>query len=902
MPLRMKLVSLCRTIFGKSRLDRDLRDELDTYVDELTARKIGAGQDPAAARREALVETGGIAQVTERVREARIGAGVGQVLQDVRIAVRMLRRSPSFTAVVVVTLALGIGANTAIFSVVDGVLLRPAPFRDLDRLAVVWETDRNSGTTREPASVPDYLDFKGRTTRFEALAALAAGEVNLTLAAGDPVRLAAMSITAEFFPMVGIAPVRGRTFNAREGERGGPDVALISESLWTRAFERDPAAVGRTLRLDERPHTIIGILPDAADFGALQMLEAATYSRGFADRDARARVDVWVPLRPDPESSPRDTHPIFMLGRLARDATLVAARRETAAIAEDLERAFPSNAGRGVFVELLGQVVYGPVRPALFVLLGAVGLVLLVAAVNVANLLLARGAARLREAAVRSALGASGGRLARQFLAEGLVLTLAAASVGVALAFAGLKALLAIAPAGVPRLSLVTLDLRVLSATVGLSLVVGVVFGLVPTIQARRVDLHTTLNGEGGLQTSRGHARSRLRALLVVGEIALAVMLVVGAGLLLRSFWEVWRVNPGFQVEHTVKAEYQLPRSRYPVDFAVFPDFKEMHAFTAAVLRRVGRLPGAVSAAIAGNHPLDPGFTNSFAVVGREAEAKTWPEISVRRVTPGYFRTVGLALVRGRLLEEGDATKAPPVLLVNDTAARRFFSGANPLGGKISLWGAQRTIVGVVADERIHGLTKTPPPSVYLPLSQAPSVNGAGVVLVRATGDPAALASSVRAVVREVDPALAVFGLEPLAETLSRSVSTRRFTMLLVGLFAALALGLAAIGVHGVLSYAVALRRREIGVRIALGAAPWRVVRLVLWEGMVLALIGLGVGLAGASALTRLLTTLLYGVSPTDPATFAAISLFLLLVALLASCIPAWRAARIDPVAALKAE
>ncbi|RPJ81006.1 MAG: FtsX-like permease family protein, partial [Acidobacteria bacterium] len=538
----------------------------------------------------------------------------------------------------------------------------------------------------------------------------------------------------------------------------------------------------------------------------------------------------------------------------------------------------------------------------LLVLLGAVGLVLLVASVNVANLLLARGAVRRREAAIRTALGASGGRLCRQFLIEGLVLMLIAAVVGCVLAFAGLKGLVAIAPADVPRLSLVGVDLRVLGVTLALSVSVGLVFGLVPTLQARRLDLQSSLKGDGGAQASPAPGRLRLRGLLVAGEVALAVMLVLAAGLLLRSFWELWRVDPGFRVAHTIKAEYQLPRTRYPVDFALFPDFREMHAFTAALLRAAAAQPGVESVAVAGNHPLDPGFTNSFVVIGREAEARGWPEISVRRVTPGYFRTVGLPLVRGRLLAEADSTRAEPVLLVNETAAARFFPGSDPVGARIGFWGAARTVVGVVGNERIHGLTEAPPPCVYVPLSQAPSFNGAGVLLLRTRGDAAAAASSLRTAVREADPSLAVFGIEPLTETLSRSVSTRRFTMLLIGLFALVALALAAVGIHGVLSYAVALRTREIGVRLALGAGAGRLVRQVVREGMVLAVSGLALGLAGALALTRVLATILFGVSPTDPFTFATVSLFLVLVALAACAVPAWRAARIDPVVALRAE
>jgi putative ABC transport system permease protein len=849
-----------------------------------------------------IVQEGRIVAARTRVREARRGARLDQVLQDVGVGVRMLRRAPAFASVAIFTLALGVGANTAIFSVVYGVLIRPAPFTDLSRLAMVWETDRRSGTTREPASVPDYLDFHARATRFEKLAALGAGEMNLTPAEGDSVRLVALKVTHQLLPMVGITPIVGRTFSEQEDVRRGPNIVLISESLWERVLDRDPAIVGRTVRLDEKPYTVIGIVPDEADFGVLQVLSAAAYSRGFADRGEHTRVDLWMPLQPDPESLPRETHPIFVLGRLASGASRDSAQKEMAGIAADLEYRYPVNEGRGVFIEPLAEVVFGPVRPALYVLLGAVGLVLLVASVNVANLLLARGSGRLREVAIRTALGASAGRLARQFLVESLILTLGAAAAGVGLAFAGLKGLLAIAPAGVPRLSLVSIDIRVLGATLGVSLVVGVAFGMLPTLQARRADVQAALRRGNGMRLSVGHGRSRLRPALVIAELALAVVLVVGAGLLLKSFWQLRQVDPGFHAAGVLKAEYQLPPGRYPADFAVWPNFKEMHAFTLALLRRVGALPGVESVAVAGNHPLDPGFTNSFEVVGREAEAKTWPEISIRRVTPGYFRTVGLSLVRGRLLQDSDATSAPAVLLLNQAAARLFFSGREPLGAQIRFWGAARTIVGVVANERFHGLAAASPPGLYVPLAQAPSASGAGVLLVRANRDPILLTSPIRAAVRELDPGLAIFGIEPLEETLSRSLSERRFTVLLLGLFAALALVLAAVGMHGVLSYTVAQRTREIGVRVALGARPWRVVRLVLVEGLALAAAGLAIGLAGALALTRLLASLLYGTTPTDPMTFVGVTLFLAVVALAATYIPARRATRVDPVVALRTE
>jgi putative ABC transport system permease protein len=816
---------------------------------------------------------------------------------DFRLAARALGRSPAFTIVALLTLAIGVGANTAIFSVIDTVLLRAAPIRDIDNVAVIWETDRNSGTTREPGSLPDYVDYKERARQVEQMAAFMGSEVNFAPPQGEPVRLQALEATHDLLPLLGISPIAGRGFDARETTPGGPRVVVIGEAFWTRALGRDPAALGRTLTLNDAPHTIVGIMPHSAEFGAFQILSAADYSRSFADRGARAGVDIWLPFQESAQSMPRSTHPIIMVGRLRGD--IASAQAELASISADLERAYRENAARGIFVEPLSAVVFGPVRPALLVLLAAVGLVLLVACVNVANLLLVRGSARRREVAVRLALGAGMAKLARHFIAEGVLLALLAAVLGAGVAVLALRGLVSLAPADVPRIADASVDLRVLAIMLTVSLVAGTVFGLVPLLQAFRFDLQGTLKA-GGHGGSGGRERGRLRSALVVAESALAVMLVIGAALLIRSFWRLQQVDPGFTAAGTLKGEYQLPASRYPVDFSKWPHFNEIHAFADGLLRRAASLPGVEAAAIAGHHPLDPGFTNSFVIVGREAEARTQPEISLRRVSASYFRTVSLPLLRGRLLAESDTTDSQPVVVINDAAAQRFFASQDPLGKQIAFWGARRTIVGVVANERFHGLTQAPPIAAYAPHTQAPSVNG--VVLLRTSGDPAALAGSLRGAVREQDSALAVFAVEPLTETVSRSVSERRFTMLVLGLLAAVALLLAAIGIHGVLSYAVEQRRREIGIRMALGAQPSRVLRQVVGEGVGLAAAGAAIGLAGAWLLTRAMNALLFGVTATDPLTFAIVPAVLASVALVASYVPARRAMRLDPVRALRAE
>jgi putative ABC transport system permease protein len=820
--------------------------------------------------------------------------------QDVRYAWRLLRKQPAFTAAAVLTLTLGIGATTAIFSVVDGVLLRPVPFADHEQLMMMWETDRRTGTTREPSSVPDFIDFRERSRAFRTLAAFTATEATLTPTQGDPARLAALMTSSAFLPMLGLQPILGRTFTADE-DRGGARTVIISEGLWDRLFQRSPDVIGRELRIDEQPRVIVGVMPSAADVGTLQVLRLSAYGRGFADRDVRSRVDLWLPLPDGANELPRDTHPILVAGRLAPGATRLQAQQEMETITADLERTYPgSNTARGAFVEPLDDVIFGKARPTLMALLAAVLLVLLIACVNVANLLLARGTSRSREVAVRAALGAGTGRLTRQFAVETLLLSLLGAVAGVALAYVAVREFLAFAPPDLPRLDGVAVNLRVMGAGLLLATGVGLAFGLVPVLQARRVDVQTALRAEESRSATAGRERGTLRSALVVAEVALAVVLVAGAGLLVKSIWRLQQVDAGFDAHNVLKAEFQLPRERYGISFQNWPNFVEVQRFNRALLERLRATPGVESVGLAGQHPLDAGFTNSFVIVGREAEARDWPEISVRSVAPTYFPTVKLGLLSGRLFTDGDDAAAPAVALINKAAADRFFEGRDPVGHRISFWGIPRTIVGVVADERIHGLTSAPPIAVYAPLPQTPAVTGNEVVLVRARTAPAELVNVVRAAIREIDPALAVYGVEPLEHTMAESIGQRRFSMAVLATFAVLALALAAVGIHGVLSYMVLQRRHEIGIRLALGATPRGVVALVFSQGARLAVIGLVLGVGGALLTTRVLASLLFGVSPSDPATLGLAAVVLGGVAMLATWLPARRTVRITPTVAMR--
>jgi putative ABC transport system permease protein len=820
--------------------------------------------------------------------------------QDLKYGARVLMRSRGFAVAAVLTLSIGIGATTSIFSVVNSVLLQPVPFTDMDRLAMVWETDRNTGTNREPSSLPDFIDFKDRSRQFTNFAAFVGAERTLTPIDGEPTRLPILFATPDLLPLLGIQPSRGRWFNDSEGGPNPPSVALISDRLWEQHFQRDPDVVGKTIRLNDVETTVIGVVPPSADFGTMQILRSAAYARGFADRDVRSRVEVWLPLASAVQALPRSTHPLLVLGRLAPGASIATAQQEMTKITAELEATYPENVARGAFIEPLSDVIFSRVRGTLWVLLAAVAFVLLIACVNVANLLLARGTARLREIAVRTAMGAPMRRLVRQFAAENLVLTAVSTVLGIALAVVTLRVLVTFAPADIPRIGEVRIDGLVLGVAIALAVVTGLVFGVVPAVQARRADLQGALKADDSRGATAGRERNVMRSTLVISEVALAVVLLVGAGLLVKSAWRLAQVDTGYRADQVVKGEFQLPASRYPAVGNTWPNFVEVHRFNDALLANVATQPGVQSAAIVGNHPVDPGSQNSWRVVGREAEGANWPEVSIRRVSASYFETVQLPVRSGRAFENRDGPTDPPVSIINETVARRFFEGREPIGQQIRLWGAARTIVGVVKDERIAGLSREAPPAIYLPYRQAPSFNGAEALLVRTSGPTSALGNSIRGAVRQIDPQLAVFGVKPLADVLGESVAQQRFVMLLLIAFSGVAVILAAIGIHGVLSYTVAQRRHELGIRVALGATPDKVTGLVLGQGARLTAAGLALGVVAAFALTRVLESQLYGVSATDLTAFAAVIPLLGAVALIATWLPARRAVRMDPLEAMR--
>ena len=875
--------------FWRADVEQDVDDEMRFHFEMREREFIAAGLSAGEAHAEARRRFGDVEGVREscyrighqRERRMKLADFAGSVRNDFTFAVRQLARNRGFTAVVVLTLGLAIGANSAIFSVVDGVLLRPLPYPGADRLLLVWEADRFSGTTREDASVPDYYDIREQNHSFAAVGAFEQQPLTLTEPAAEPVRLVGGKVSRDIPGVLGISPRLGRGFSAAEDAPGGPRVALLSEELWQTRFGGDPGVLDRVIHLDGEPYTVVGVLPAAVAFPS-------------------EHTDLWVPLQQGPATTPRYNHTVKVIGRLREGVTAAAAQADVSAIAQRLETTYSENSGRGMLVEPLTEALFAPVRAGLLVLLGAVGLVLLVACANVANLLLARAMVRQREVAVRAALGAGAARLARQFFIESLLMTMAAAGVGLLVSIVGLRLLLAVAPADIPRVGDVGINGTVLGFTLGVAVVVSLAFGLVPTFAAVSLDLQRVLRAGGRTNSPSRHHR-RLRDALVVAELALAVVLVVGAGLLVRSFWTLRQVDPGFTAQNVLHASLQLPPARYPQSYDNFPRWTQITSFYDRVIQQVGTIPGVRSVAFASAGPLEPGFTNSFAIEGHEENAaKGQAEISTRLVSAGYFATVGLPLLRGRLLTDRDGAQSPAVAVINLSAAKRYFPGEDPIGRRIRFWGQWREIVGIVGDERFHGLTEAAPAAVYTPLQQTPTA--AVTLLARTTGDPAQTVSAVQREVRGVDNDIALFKVGTMRAALAESVARQKFTMLLLGVFAAAAMVLALLGVYGVLSYTVAQRTGEMGIRVALGATRAEIIGLILRRGAALVVVGLVIGLAAALAGSRVLDHLLFGVGATDPTTFVIASLAIVTVALGASYLPARRAAAVEPASALRGD
>jgi putative ABC transport system permease protein len=791
------------------------------------------------------------------------------------MALRTLRRSPGFALVAVVTLALGIGANTAIFSVVDAVLVRPLPFSEPERLVSVSEL--TPGAKREEFAVAPatFLDWRAGVRSFSSVAAWQTRWLNLT-GSGEPSRLRAAAVSASLFSTLGVSPALGRGFGPESEQPGNDAVVVLGNGLWRERFGGDPRVVGTTVSMDGRPYVVAGVMPPEFRFPE--------------------EAEMWVPLAFSAEqATSHGAHMLSVVGRLAPGATLDGARAEVQGVARRLAVESPeTNQGWSADAVSLDQALVGRVRPALLVLLGSVGMILLIACANVGNLLLARAAARGREMSVRAALGAGRGRLVRQLLVESLVLALLGGAAGVGVAAWGVRLVVAAAAGSVPRAAEVTVDGRVLLFTFAVAALAGVLFGLAPALHTARGDLHAGLK-EGGRGGSSGVRARRVRAGLVVAEVALSMVLLAGAGLLLRSFARLVSTDPGFRTEQVLTASLNLPRGRYADSIAQL-------AFLRAARERIGAIPGVRQVAAVTTLPLwGPAMGVGIAIEGRPvARPEDLPSGGFDAVTPGYFEAMGIRLVRGRALAETDREGTPPVAVLSESLARRLFPGEDPIGKRIVPTDAQRTtreVVGVVADVRHGSMGADPEPRLYVSMYQTP---GPRIFFaVRTAGDPAAVAVALRREVLSVDPSQPA-ETRTMEEVVSRSVAGPRFGTMLLGGFAGVGLLLAAIGLYGVVSYSVATRTREIGIRMALGAGPRQVLAGVLRHGMGMAGLGLVLGLAAALAAARLLGSMLYGVSAADPAVFAVVPVLLAAVALLASWLPGLRATRVDPAVAFR--
>jgi putative ABC transport system permease protein len=803
--------------------------------------------------------------------------------QDLRYGIRQLIKNPAFTSIAVITIALGIGANTAIFTVVNAALLRGLPYKEPERLFHLWETTPQKDFPQREASHPDFVDW--RTNQSMELAAYTGGGSLSLMGRGQAERISSAGVTPNFFAVLGVEALHGRTFREGEDIANSERVAILTYGVWQRLFGGDPGIVNQSITLSGSPYTVVGVLPQNFQFAP------------------RGDAELWITMRPSQNQlTRRYMHWVNVIGRLKPGLSLEQAQAEMKTLGQRIEEQYnDSHAGTSVKLIALQEQIVGSVKPLLFVLLGGVGFVLLIACANVANLLLARSSARQREIAIRIALGASRGRLIRQFLTESLLIALLGGGLGVVLAQWGVGALIAAIPEfqlnTMPYLRNLQIDGSMVFFTLALSLITGIVFGLVPALQTSNPELQSTLK-EGG-QSSAGVARRRLRSAIVVAEIALALVLLVGAGLMMRSLVNLLRVNPGFQTENLLTFNVALLPAKYPND-------NQVVAMQAQMLEHFEAIPGVESAGTITSPPLAGGNTTRFYIDGRPQPAPgEETEANWRAISPNYFQAIGVPLLKGRYFAHTDKDGAPPVVIINKTLADQVLPGEEAVGKRIiytSISPQPLEIIGVVADEKVTGLDTKQTGIVYEPFLQSPS--SFMVFMARTTADPKQLSNAIRQEIQQLDAEASVFGLRTLEEVIDKSPATfmRRYPAFLTGLFAIVALILAAIGIYGVISYSVTQQTREIGIRMALGASSGKVMKLVLAQGLKVSLIGVGTGLISAFALTRLLESLLYGVSATDATTFTLISVLLIGISLVACLVPARRALKVDPMVALRYE
>ena len=809
--------------------------------------------------------------------------------QDLRYGARMLLRNPAVSAVAVVTLALGIGANTATFSIVNAVMLRPLPYQNPDRLVSLWTNVPEHG--RQPITPGNFVDWKNQNTVFENMAAFSSSTVTLT-GDGEPVQMMGANTSAGYFAVVGVEPMIGRLFHPEEYAPGKNQVVILGNAFWRSHYGGDRTIIDKTITLDGRSFTVAGVMPPG-----IYPLWPTTEGRISFDE---THQQFWLPMAYNSRwAANRTAHALGVVGRLKAGITFAQAQAEMNTIGARLEQEHAENKGERIIVNPFMNEVVGDVRPALLTLLGAVGLVLLIACANIASLLLAQHAARSKEIAIRAALGAGRARLLRQFFIEALLLSVLGTTAGIALAKFGMGALVKIIPTKIPRLDQVQLDWRVLAFTLLLSLVTCLLFGMVSAWQATKPDLQPTL--EHGVRTSGPGTGQRFRQLLVVFQVSMAVMLVISAGLLIKSFWRLRQADPGFTSNNVLSAHVTLGPQYHKA--------LKTNDFYNQLIERISVLPDVDSVAIAYDHPLESNMVDDFKIEGRtESESGRPASANFQPVSWDYFRTVGMTIISGRPFTQQDDQDHPGVAIINEAFARQYLPQGKALGQRIQpvlpaqIWNNERLtsfeVVGIVRNVKSAGWNAESEPTYYLPATQAPFQ--AMTILVRTRNDPATLVSALRNAVQTIDPTQPVTNIRTLDQIVSDSIAQPRLNMLLMGLFGGLALILAAVGIYGLLSYAVTERTREIGTRMALGAQVPDVLRLVLKQGMTLALIGEVIGLVGAFALTRVIRGLLFGVAPTDAMTFIAVAAVLTSVALLACYFPARRAAKVDPLVALR--